>query len=76
MKMLSAGIGLIIWKKTNAIPGVGRTKVTRVWNADISPADMIPKESVETWYNGIKGTLTGEVRYWLDLFSMPQSKRS
>lgn len=53
-------------EKTNAIPGVGRTKVTRVWNADISPADMIPKESVETWYNGIKETLTGEVRCWLD----------
>lgn len=53
-------------EKTNAIPGVGRTKVTRVWNADISPADMIPKESVETWYNGIKGTITGEVRCWLD----------
>lgn len=53
-------------EKTNAIPGVGRTKVTRVWNSDISPADMIPKESVETWYEGIKGTLTGEVRYWLD----------
>lgn len=53
-------------EKTNAIPGVGRTKVTRIWNADISPADMVPKESVETWYNGIKGTLTGEVRYWLD----------
>lgn len=53
-------------EKTNAIPGVGKTKVTRVWNADIFPADMIPKESVETWYNGIKGTLTGEVRYWLD----------
>ena len=53
-------------EKTNAIPGVGRTKVTRVWNADISPADMIPKESVEMWYNEIKETLTGEVRYWLD----------
>lgn len=53
-------------KKTNAIPGVGRTKVTREWNGDISPADMIPKESVETWYHGIKGTLTGEVRHWLD----------
>lgn len=53
-------------EKTNAIPGVGRTKVTRVWNADISPADMIPKESVVTWYNEIKGTLAGEVRYWLD----------
>ena len=53
-------------EKTSAIPGVGRPKVTRVWNTDISPADMIPKESVETWYNEIKGTLTGEVRYWLD----------
>ena len=43
-------------EKTNAIPGVGRTKVTRVWNSDVSPADMIPKEGVETWYDGIKGT--------------------
>lgn len=53
-------------EKTNAIPGVGKTKVTRVWNADISPADMIPKESVEIWYNGVKETLTEDVRYWLD----------
>jgi uncharacterized phage protein gp47/JayE len=63
-------------EKTNAIPGVGRTKVTRVWNADISPADMIPKESVETWYNGIKGTLTGEIRYWLDsVFHAAKAKK-
>lgn len=53
-------------EKTNAIPGVGRTKVTRIWNADISPAAMIPKASVETWYDGINGTLTGEVHDWLD----------
>ncbi len=53
-------------EKTNAIPGVGRTKVTRVWNADISPTDMIPEESVETWYNGIKETLSKDVRSWLD----------
>lgn len=53
-------------EKTNAIPGVGRTKVTRVWNADISPADLIPGESVEAWYNAAKETLTGEVQYWLD----------
>ena len=53
-------------KKTNEIPGVGRTKVARVWNADISPADMIPGESVETWYNGVKESLSGEVRHWLD----------
>ena len=53
-------------EKTNSIPGVGRTKVTRVWNGDISPAGMIPKESVESWYNGIRDTLGGEVKNWLD----------
>ena len=53
-------------EKTNAIPGVGRTKVTRVWNTDISPTDMIPKESVEIWYNGVKETLSEDVRNWLD----------
>lgn len=53
-------------EKTNAIPGVGRTKVTRVWNADISPVEMIPKESVERWYDSTKETLSGEVRDWLN----------
>lgn len=63
-------------EKTNAIPGVGRTKVTRVWNTDISPADMLPNENVETWYNGIKGTLTGEIRHWLDsVFHAGKSKK-
>lgn len=63
-------------EKTNAIPGVGRTKVTRVWNSDISPADMIPKEGVEAWYNGIKGTLGGEVRQWLDsVFQAAKQKK-
>lgn len=53
-------------EKTNAIPGVGRTKVTRIWNSGISPADMIPKESVERWYNDTRGTFGGEVQDWLD----------
>lgn len=53
-------------KKTNEIPGVGRTKVTRVWNANISPAAMFPGENVEAWYNSIKGTLSEEIRNWLD----------
>lgn len=53
-------------EKTNAIPGVGRTKVTRIWNSGISPADMIPKESVERWYNDTRGTFGGEVQEWLD----------
>ncbi|MDE7322771.1 MAG: baseplate J/gp47 family protein [Lachnospiraceae bacterium] len=54
-------------EKTNAIPGVGRTKVTRIWNSAISPADMMPKQSVERWYNDIKGTLDDEVQSWLDV---------
>ena len=53
-------------EKTNAIPGVGKTKVTRVWNSDISPAEMIPTESVEYWYNSIKESLNEEVKSWLD----------
>lgn len=53
-------------EKTNAVPGVGRTKVTRVWNSDISPATMIPEESVEAWYDTVKETLEEEARRWMD----------
>ena len=52
-------------EKTNAIPGVGRTKVTRVWNGGISPADMIPSEAVKAWYENVIGTLNGEAASWL-----------
>ena len=53
-------------KKTNSIPGVGRTKVTRVWNSDICPADLIPSGNIETWYNSVKDTVSEEVKAWLD----------
>lgn len=53
-------------KKTNAVAGVGRTKVERVWNADIAPADMIPDENVDIWYEDTKKTVSGEVKSWLD----------
>lgn len=53
-------------EKTNAIPGVGSTKVTRVWNSDLNPNEMIPSESVKSWYESIKGTLSGEPAEWLD----------
>lgn len=52
-------------EKTNAIPGVGRTKVTRIWNGNISPADMIPTESVKNWYEQIRGTTEKEAERWL-----------
>ena len=52
-------------EKTNAIPGVGRTKVTRVWNADISPAGMLPSTAVSAWYERVAETLDGEIAAWL-----------
>lgn len=52
-------------EKTNAIPGVGSTKVTRIWNADIRPAEMIPTAAVEAWYTSIIDTLDAEVAVWL-----------
>lgn len=51
--------------KTNAIPGVGSTKVTRVWNGDISPASMIPNETVQSWYNSSLSSLPPAVRSWI-----------
>lgn len=52
-------------EKTNAIPGVGATKVTRVWNGDIAPADMIPTEAVNTWYESVIDTVNPDVKFWL-----------
>lgn len=48
------------------IDGVGDVKVTRVWNGDIRPAEMIPGIKVQTWYNSVKDTLDAEVRAWLE----------
>lgn len=52
-------------EKTNAIAGVGSTKVTRVWNGDIQPAVMIPNAKVKAWYAEIKKTVSTEVLNWL-----------
>ncbi len=51
--------------KINAIPGVGSTKVTRVWNGDISPASMIPNETVQSWYNSSLFSFPAAVQDWL-----------
>lgn len=52
--------------KTNAIPGVGGTKVTRAWNADIRPAEMIPSAAVKTWYETTIPVLSDEPAAWLE----------
>lgn len=53
-------------EKTNAIPGVGSTKVTRVWNNELRPAEMIPSAAVQAWYSTIQPTLSGEPAAWLE----------
>lgn len=47
------------------INGVGDVKVTRVWNGDICPADMIPDDKVTEWYQSIISSLDTEVAAWL-----------
>lgn len=62
--------------KTNAIAGVGQTKVKRVWNSDIDPASMIPSGEVEAWYNGVVNTLSGEPKEWLrSVFAAAKDKK-
>lgn len=63
-------------EKANAIPGVGSTKVTPIWNGDIRPADMIPTAKVENWYNSIIETLDEEVVLWLSsVFNAAKEKK-
>lgn len=52
--------------KVRSIEGVGDCKLTRVWNGDIRPAEMIPNETVKNWYDSVKGTFPDEVNQWLD----------
>lgn len=62
-------------EKVNALPGVSATKVTRVWNSDIHPSDMIPSELVTSWYNGIVDTLSDPVKSWLSTVFNAASNR-
>lgn len=47
------------------INGVGALKVTRNWNSDIRPAELIPAEKVTTWYKSVISTLDADVALWL-----------
>ena len=51
--------------KVKAIDGVGNVKVTRAWNADLRPAEMIPNAKVKSWYESAISTFDGEVAGWL-----------
>lgn len=52
------------------IDGVGNLKVTRVWNGDIRPDDMIPSTKVTSWYNSVISGLDAEVATWLSAVYM------
>ena len=52
------------------IDGVGDLKVTRVWNGDIRPAEMIPSAKVTAWFNSVVGGLDAEVAAWLSAVYM------
>jgi len=51
--------------KVKSINGVGAVKVERVWNGDIKPADLVPSEDVDTWYESVISGLSDEVATWL-----------
>ena len=63
-------------EKVCAIQGVGSVKVTRVWNGDISPGEMIPSDKVRKWYLSIRETVNEGVKKWLDtVFLAAESKK-
>ncbi len=61
--------------KTKSIPGVGSVKVTRAWNADIKPSDMLINDAVKSWYESVKGSVAPEVQSWLTNVYTAASKK-
>ena len=59
--------------KVKAMEGVGNVKVTREWNGDIHPADMIPGSAVKAWYDSAIGTVPEEVAPWLSAIYLAAS---
>lgn len=52
-------------EKVRSIEGVGDVKITRVWNGDIRPAEMVPTDAVKAWCESTLKEVTGEVAAWL-----------
>lgn len=52
-------------EKVSAMRGVGGVKIHPAWNADISPAAMIPSDAVRAWYDSTISTLEKPVQDWL-----------
>lgn len=52
-------------EKISAIAGVGGVKITRVWNGDIKPAELVPAESVLAWFESNLSSFSEDVGAWL-----------
>lgn len=52
--------------KVKSIDGVGNVKVTRIWNGDVEPSEMIVSAAVKNWYESISSTVPAAVKPWLD----------
>lgn len=52
-------------EKISAIAGVGGVKVTRVWNMDVKPSELVPSDSVSDWFNSNRDTLPSDVSAWI-----------
>ena len=50
-------------------------KITRVWNGDTRPADMIPINTVSDWYETVIGTVSAEVGAWLSSVYMAAKEK-
>lgn len=61
--------------KVRSIEGIGDVKVTRVWNGDIRPADMIPSNAVKAWYDTTISTVPAEVATWMSSVFMAASEK-
>ncbi len=61
--------------KVRSIEGIGDVKITRVWNGDTRPADMIPINTVSDWYETVIGTVSAEVGAWLSSVYMAAKEK-
>lgn len=62
--------------KVQGIEGVGGVKVTRVWNGDLRPAEMVPDDAVRAWCESAIATAPGEAAAWLEkVYRAAQEKK-
>ncbi len=51
--------------KVRSVSGIGDVKVTRAWNGNIRPAELIPTDAVTAWYQSVISGLDAETAGWL-----------